>query len=258
MTKSKISKILSIATSVCVVLVGLLLIICCVHLYSTGGDSPYSAERVGDYLAWLIFPLILTFILAIGGIIFNAVAGESVNENAERTNRELLEGYYERYNMNSFDKRTNVLIREESRKRSIIDLVASMISSFAFVFVLDYLLFIAKFTVEDLNSDVLSALRVCLPFIGLALLVHLVRAYLDENSAEREIEYIKASIKEHGAPKKIVKETKKARKLDYINVMRIIIGLVAVSFVIIGSLNGGIDDVLAKAVKICTECIGLG
>ena len=34
--------------------------------------------------------------------------------------------------------------------------------------------------------------------------------------------------------------------------------LAAVALVILGILNGGLRDVLAKAVKICTECIGLG
>ncbi|MBO5287218.1 MAG: thioredoxin [Clostridia bacterium] len=33
---------------------------------------------------------------------------------------------------------------------------------------------------------------------------------------------------------------------------------VGVLFVILGILNGGNEDVIAKAVKICTECIGLG
>ena len=34
--------------------------------------------------------------------------------------------------------------------------------------------------------------------------------------------------------------------------------LAAAVLVILGILNGGLRDVLAKAVKICTECIGLG
>ena len=34
--------------------------------------------------------------------------------------------------------------------------------------------------------------------------------------------------------------------------------LAAVALVVLGIFNGGMGDVLAKAVKICTECIGLG
>ena len=32
----------------------------------------------------------------------------------------------------------------------------------------------------------------------------------------------------------------------------------AVLFIILGVTNGGMSDVLNKAIKICTECIGLG
>ena len=34
--------------------------------------------------------------------------------------------------------------------------------------------------------------------------------------------------------------------------------VLAFVFIIIGIVNGGMDDVFQKAVKICTECIGLG
>lgn len=39
---------------------------------------------------------------------------------------------------------------------------------------------------------------------------------------------------------------------------RTVILLIAVVFIIAGILNGSIHDVLVKASKICTECIGLG
>ena len=32
----------------------------------------------------------------------------------------------------------------------------------------------------------------------------------------------------------------------------------AIGLIVLGVLNGGARDVLAKAVKICSECIGLG
>ncbi len=39
---------------------------------------------------------------------------------------------------------------------------------------------------------------------------------------------------------------------------RIALGVIGVVFVVIGIFNGGMGDVLDKAVKICTQCIGLG
>ena len=41
-------------------------------------------------------------------------------------------------------------------------------------------------------------------------------------------------------------------------IVRLVILAVAVALIVLGILNGGMRDVLGKAIKICTECIGLG
>lgn len=40
--------------------------------------------------------------------------------------------------------------------------------------------------------------------------------------------------------------------------VRAVIAVIAVVFIIVGIVNGGMADVLYKAIRICTECIGLG
>lgn len=40
--------------------------------------------------------------------------------------------------------------------------------------------------------------------------------------------------------------------------IRLALYLVAAALIIAGALNGGLRDVLVKAINICTECIGLG
>ncbi|MBR5602167.1 MAG: thioredoxin [Clostridia bacterium] len=41
-------------------------------------------------------------------------------------------------------------------------------------------------------------------------------------------------------------------------VVRVALILVAVLMIVFGIFNGGMNDVLQKAIMICTECIGLG
>jgi hypothetical protein len=41
-------------------------------------------------------------------------------------------------------------------------------------------------------------------------------------------------------------------------VIRAVLCIAAVLLIVFGILNGGARDVLAKAVKICSECIGIG
>ena len=43
-----------------------------------------------------------------------------------------------------------------------------------------------------------------------------------------------------------------------INKVRLAVLALAIAFIIIGIFNGSMSDVLIKASKICTECIGLG
>ncbi len=40
--------------------------------------------------------------------------------------------------------------------------------------------------------------------------------------------------------------------------IRGIILAISLLFILLGIFNGGADDVLIKAINICTECIGLG
>lgn len=40
--------------------------------------------------------------------------------------------------------------------------------------------------------------------------------------------------------------------------IRLALFIIALAFIVLGILNGGLHDVLVKAIQICTECIGLG
>jgi hypothetical protein len=41
-------------------------------------------------------------------------------------------------------------------------------------------------------------------------------------------------------------------------VLRIVVAVIALALLAVGIFGGGMADVLAKAINICTECIGLG
>ncbi len=53
------------------------------------------------------------------------------------------------------------------------------------------------------------------------------------------------------------KENAKAKGVG-VALARIALAAVGITFVVIGILNGGMHDVLVKAINICTQCIGLG
>ena len=94
-----------------------------------------------------------------------------------------------------------------------------------------------------------------------------------KKSKEREIELLKSSKPESDAKNAEKHEENVTRVAAFVNYVkrffekngaRITLGtrlfflVLGALFIILGIVNGGMDDVLQKAVRICTECIGLG
>ncbi|MCR5806391.1 MAG: thioredoxin [Oscillospiraceae bacterium] len=43
-----------------------------------------------------------------------------------------------------------------------------------------------------------------------------------------------------------------------LNIIRLAVLALSVAFIVMGAFNGSMMDVLNKAIRICTECVGLG
>ena len=257
MANSKYGRIIAIASSVCAVLLGIAFIVSVLHLYLTGGEDPYSRERVGEYLTWLIVPSVITILFFIGGVVYNVITGESDVENVKRTNSDLLSSFEKRYDLTAFDGNTVAAVTEEKKKVKVLNICFHLISALLFVIAFVYIAFIAELTVEQLNADIIAAFAVVLPLAAIGVTVQIPRIYLLEGSAGRQLQLMKESIKENGAPEAKSAKTNEA-KVDYAVIVKYALLGLSLVLVILGIFNGGMADVLAKAVKICTECIGLG
>ncbi|MDO5456702.1 MAG: CD1871A family CXXC motif-containing protein, partial [Eubacteriales bacterium] len=121
---------------------------------------------------------------------------------------------------------------------------------------------------EGLDHSILSMIAFVVPWavFGLASLV--ITTVLAGKSMERESEAASARMKEEKAAG--VQKTPESVKADsrlYNTppeivsrriLLRRILLVAAVCFIIMGVLNGTMKDVLVKAIRICTECVGLG
>jgi hypothetical protein len=134
-------------------------------------------------------------------------------------------------------------------------MIVCQVTSLCIVLILDYLIFLASFTVENLNGDIMAAFAVVLPLAAIAIAVHIPRIYYEEYCAEKELSLLKQSVKDNGKPT-LAKTVSKSDKSE--RVIRYAILCIAALLVVLGIFNDGVTDVLQKAVKICTECIGLG
>ncbi|MCR4922912.1 MAG: hypothetical protein K5931_02755 [Lachnospiraceae bacterium] len=104
-----------------------------------------------------------------------------------------------------------------------------------------------------------------LPWIVLALGFLMISTRLIEKSMEREREAAALRMKEEkekGVDPEAVKKLPQVKgampEISHLKEIRMVFLAAALLFIVIGVFNGSMNDVLVKAVKVCTECIGLG
>ena len=126
----------------------------------------------------------------------------------------------------------------------------------------------AQIDAEGLDRSIVSLFAYVGSFTAGGLACLIISAVLQGRSMQRETEAASARIKEEQEagitkPAEAVKadaalyktspETARRRVL-----VRRVLLIAAVCFVILGIMNGSMKDVLVKAIRICTECVGLG
>ena len=115
---------------------------------------------------------------------------------------------------------------------------------------------------SDPNEAVLRLVAVVMPCCAAAFIICCGVTIYDAVSARKILPKAKRMLALGGrAPKENSNQNTAQRVLSSpitLLVARVVVFALAVAFIIWGVLNGSMYDVFAKAIKICTECIGLG
>lgn len=131
---------------------------------------------------------------------------------------------------------------------------------------------------EGLDHSIVSMIAFVVPWTVLGLACLIVTTVLQGKSMQREADAAAALMKEAAAAKaaeaasaaaetvKAASASKAAAPLYNTSpetarrrvIIRRVLLVAAVIFVVLGVQNGSMKDVLVKAIRICTECVGLG
>lgn len=240
----------------------------CVIYFSTD-RNPYTYESIASTFGYICVPVFLTIIAVIGGGILHLVIGEKEETvKGYREKSALVEATERRLNFAEIDEKYSHGISREKKIRRIHFILNLVLYAVAVIFSLVYSLIPANFT-GDYNASVISLTYILLAAFCIPVALTVARIILDSRSLEREFSLAKAGIlamKEKGVAFLDSDATEKSIFLDFIKLKekhitlytRIGITTIAVALIFIGAFGGGMADVLAKAIKICTECIGLG
>ena len=109
----------------------------------------------------------------------------------------------------------------------------------------------------DLEEMIGSLAVHVFPWIILGFACLIVSTLLQGRSIQREYDAIMARIKEEKAAGIKAEPKKKTPARNYSR-LRWLLLAVAVVFIVAGIYNGSMTAVINKAIRICTECVGLG
>ena len=260
MTKKTIQNIrliFSIVLSLMLIATGILLMISCVGIYKIG-NRPFTTENISAAFAKIAIPVWITVALTIVGIIATLFfPNEKKRVKAIKEKKSTLALLQKKLNMDACDQNTLTLIKKEQKTHTVLQIGAIAIVCAAAVPAVIYAFDFNNYS-ADYNASVIAACLWILPCTLVAMGVSVAFVYLENASVERQIGYIKSAIAQSKSVVSAPVAPKNCDRKKLVMGIRIALLVAAIALIIAGILNGGMADVLAKAVNICTECIGLG
>ena len=261
-TVQTLRRITSIALSVLAVICALALAIACVGIYRSG-DRPFTPERIAQ--AWRSVAIFVWLFIAftIGSGIFHLLCPPAVKRAKGTVFPEIrLAKIKARLARKQYDDQLLLPLTKQEAYVKILRISAVIVCILCAVYPLIYLNNPDHFTSIDaeLNAQVVRAIIPSLCFTAIALAYCFTVKLLSDISYEKAIVYAKAImlLPAPAADKKSQAKQETGLPGYTTFVLRIVLLLAAVTMIVLGILNGGMSDVLQKAIKICTECIGLG
>ena len=258
--KKYIRLIYGIVLSVMLVITGFLLISSCISIYSLG-DRPFTVENISAAFAKIKIPVFITLgAMIVGAILQLTFPKESDRIRSTPDKKKLTERLEGRVDPSACDESTLDAINAEKRLRITIRVICAVFCVAVMIPALVYIINANNFSLENYNESVIAACLYVIPCSLMAVGALIALSYLENASYDRQIKQLKSAIAS-GAKKQDANDdlkTESRHSSFFILGARIVILAVAVLFIIEGISNGGMSDVLIKAINICTECIGLG
>lgn len=245
-------RIFRLIHSFSIALCAICLMCACVSIYRSG-DAPYSRAAVAA--AFSQISVVVYSCLGLTLLNFILTLALPQEEEKPRRSKDLRSTLTRLRNTRDLDadegiSRQILAQRRERKKQHLICIAALTVLSVAFLI---YALDGSHFHDSDINGSMVKAMYRLIPCLLLAFAAIYGTATHREKSILAEIELLKQLPKAETVPAQRAQDLEKCT-----NIARLCFLALGVGLVIVGATSGGIADVLAKAINICTECIGLG
>lgn len=222
------------------------------HTIYTSGDSPYTPESIGAEYDKIAIPLWVAIFAVFAGIILN-IALPMPKSKAKAIKDPFIKLRILQKKLPTGATHDGIDRQHSLRKvyRTVCTLLCAVVFIPAIIVLCDY----DSFTVDNLTPALLRVVGMLVLGAVISGVLLYVLSILERKSAEREIEWTKIALSE--ADKNTIPNEKNSSE-NTKKIVRLVLVGVACALIVIGMAQDGFYDVLQKAIRICTECIGLG
>ena len=263
----KVYLILVLLLSISIFVSATLFIVSCSTIYFTGGSSPFSREVVNYHLGRILPANIITLVLLVGAGVLSMLVEHGKPKRYPLSKKLLL-----RIHDEASESLLLFVNKEKAFRRNVTIISLSLCALFTGVSLI-FILNPNAYTLENANIDIAYSVIIAAVATLLGFAVWYARGVIIDASYTRAINAAREEIRANATMAERSSKMKQ-NELDELTyeeeaalslrdghirmIVRFSVLAVSVVFIILGIFNGGMADVLGKAVRICTECIGLG
>lgn len=261
-TKKRIHLVYDILLSAVTIIAGICFIVSCYNLYTTGlaqNTDPYSRELVAAAFSKISVPVYLCLALVIGSFILDIALPRPKKKQApEKNYAMILERLHAKTDLEACDSALRDAVRVQKRNRMIHMAISTALSVICGVIFLIYACNGNNWgPVAEVTNSMKRAMGWFIPCLLIPLAYIIFTTYFCRRSMQAEIDLMKQASTQ--APRKAEPAARPAaNRKTLMLVARCAFVALFIGFLIYGVNNDGVEGVIAKAVAICTECIGLG
>ncbi len=248
-TRRAVLCIYTVILSLSIAVAGICLIAQCLLIYRSGA---YSVEAVSEALSQIALPLYFCGVAVLLGIFLKPLL-PLPRKKAEKNYPFILQRLRRSTDLSLCPQQLQEDIRILRQRRRIVQILSVSLLVAGVGFFLCYGANPENFHKADINASMVKAMYRLLPAMAVPFAFGVFAAYYGKKLSLGEIELLKQAPAE--AKTAVTKATDERHSVLW---LRLGILALAVLMICFGYIIGGSEDVLTKAVNICTECIGLG
>jgi len=265
-TKKRIHLIYGIVLIAVTVIAGICLMFGCYRIYTNGlaadAEQIYSREIIANAFAAIAIPVYACLALVIGSFILHiALPLPNPKLIPEKNYPLILQRLREKKSFAPDQTDLQAAAQRQQKLRRLHSIITlALIAVCAVVFLIPACQGSYWPDPTDPNElrNVNDAMAGMMPLFAACVLIPMgygvFTFYFCRSSIRKEIELQKQA----SAPAENTKPLPCQPSKKITNVLRCAIVAAAIAFIIFGACTGGVEAIIAKAVAICTECIGLG